>query len=81
MVVTESDLDPTPKNAQTILVTVRKISSACDLVAEMLQILKNIIFDLIIQGQVLDITSKEILYGVNLWLKLASDTTELFRSA
>ena len=60
MGVTESDLDPTLKNAHNILVTVRKIGSACDLVAEMLLILKNIFFDLIIQGQVLDITSKEM---------------------
>ena len=36
----------------------RKISSACDLVAEMLLILKNIIFDLIIQGKILDMTDQ-----------------------
>ena len=44
------------KNVHNVLITVRKKSSACDLVAEMLLILKNIIFDLIIQGKVLDMT-------------------------
>ena len=61
------------------------MSSACDLVTEMLLILKNISFDLIIQGQVLDMTvqrnvSKEtILYGINLWMK-PSATLGLFSS-
>ena len=47
MLVTESDLDPKPRN---FLITMRKISPACDLAAKMLLILKNIIFDQIIQG-------------------------------
>ena len=55
--MTASDLDPQArKNAHNFLITVRKISSACGLVAEILLILKITIFDLIIQGQVLDMT-------------------------
>ena len=39
------------RNAHNVLLTVRKTSPACDLVAKMLLILKNIIFDLIIQAK------------------------------
>ena len=61
-----------PKNVHNFLITVQKISSACDLIAEMLLILKYTIFDLIIQDQVLDYDRPKkcltIFYGVNLWL-------------
>ena len=40
-----------PKNVHNFLMTVRKMSWACDLVAEMLLILKKNIFHLIIRGQ------------------------------
>ena len=58
MAVTESDLDPKPRKMpmDNFLITLRKISSAWDLVAEMLLILKITVFDLIIQSQVLDMT-------------------------
>ena len=45
-----------PKNVHNYLITVRKKSWAYDLVAEMLMILKNIFFDLVIQGQSSDMT-------------------------
>ena len=46
-----------PKNALNFLITVRKISPACDLVAKMLlNLKKKILFDLIIQGKILDMT-------------------------
>ena len=38
----------------------RKISWACDVVTEMLPIPKKTIFDLIIRGQILDITVQKI---------------------
>ena len=54
------------KNVHNLLMTVQKMSWSWDLIAEMLLILKKIIFDLIIRGKVLDMT----VHGVNLWLKL-----------
>ena len=50
----------------------------------MLLILKYTIFDLIIQGQVLDMTAQRkcpmILYGVNLWMKPSATLGLLIRA-
>ena len=63
----------------------QKIRSAFDLVAEMLLIFKYIIFDLIIQDQVLDYDRPKkcptILYGANLWLKLSGTLAMLVQAA
>ena len=65
------------KNFHNFLMTVRTLSWACDLVPEMLLILKKNIFDLIIRPEGLFMTVKKcptFLYAVNMWLKPLSLT-------